>query len=168
IGAALKLESPSTTDPRLHPTRQAMLSCCGKPIGVLGQIHPAIAETISLPESTVMAELDIDALCNAASDSATYRPISRNPAVRRDIAILIAKALPYEKVEKSIVAACGELLERHWLFDVYDGKGIPAGMHSLGLALQLRKFGGNLTDEEANQVREKAVAALAALGATPR
>ena len=62
----------------------------------------------------------------------------------------------------------GEILEKQWLFDVYSGKGIPEGKHSLTIALQLRKFGENLTDEEANQVRDRAVRALEELGATQR
>ncbi|HRK22277.1 MAG TPA: hypothetical protein PLX06_10725, partial [Fimbriimonadaceae bacterium] len=93
---------------------------------------------------------------------------SRNPAVRRDIAILIEKSVPYKKIEEAITNACGEVLEKTWLFDVYDGKGIPEGSHSLAVALQLRKAGENFTDEEANQVRDRAVAALESLGGKQR
>ena len=60
------------------------------------------------------------------------------------------------------------MLEKQWLFDVYEGKGIPEGSHSLAIALQLRKQGENFTDEEANQVRDAAVQALEALGAKLR
>ena len=95
-------------------------------------------------------------------------PVSRNPAVRRDIAILIDKSTPYSSIEAAIAEACGKVLEKQWLFDVYEGQGIPEGKHSLTIAIQLRKFGGNFTDEEANQVRDRAVAALVALGATQR
>ena len=93
---------------------------------------------------------------------------SRNPAVRRDLAILIDKSVPFANVLDAIERGAGESLERNWLFDVYEGKGIPEGKHSLAVALLLRKMGENFTDEEANQVREQVVVELAGLGATLR
>lgn len=149
-------------DPRLHPTRQACVQG-----GFFGQIHPDIAESLDLPLETVLGEINLDGL-DSGEKEPKLRAISRNPAVRRDIAILIPKAVPYAQIETSISAAAGDLLERQWLFDVYAGKGIPEGSHSLAIGLQLRKHGANFTDEEANQVRDLIVTALAALGATQR
>ncbi len=155
-------------DPRLHPTRQATVLCDDTQIGVMGQIHPDVAERALLPPDTVLAELDVEALYASSEQELHFRAPSRNPAVRRDIAILIDKAVPFNQIEDKVKVAAGEVLERQWLFDVYAGKGIPEGKHSLGLALQLRKMGENFTDDEANQVRERVVQALASLGATPR
>ena len=137
---------------------------------MIGQIHPDLAERIDLPAETFVAEIAVELLEEALKKAGElhYHPISRNPAVRRDIAVLLSKAVPYRDVEDRIKNAIGEVGERVWLFDVYEGKGIPEGHHSLAIALQLRKFGENFTDEEANLVREKAVAALAALGGKPR
>ncbi len=60
------------------------------------------------------------------------------------------------------------MLETMWLFDVFAGQGIPDGKHALGIALQLRKADSTFTDEEANQVRDRVVGALAEFGATTR
>jgi phenylalanyl-tRNA synthetase beta chain len=174
--------APTRTDPRLHPTRQALVSAAGNPAGIIGQIHPDVAEEVGIAPGTVLAEVSLDALHRApapheGSATATayasaqahgYRPISRNPAVRRDIAVVVEKSLPYARLEEAVRGAAGDVLERIWLFDVYEGAGIPEGKHSLAIALQLRKFGENFTDEEANQVRERIVAELESLGATPR
>ena len=70
----------------------------------------------------------------------------------QDIAILISKSVEYTKIEAAIAAGGGEVLEKQWLFDVFEGTNIPAGKHSLGIGPQFRKH-GNFTDEEANQVR---------------
>lgn len=164
LGGNLELRTPPEPDPRFHPTRQALVLG----VGAMGELHPDIAEEIGLPAGTVLAELNLDALVEKLSEDIHYHPISRNPSVRRDIAFVVDKAMPYAQLENAITLACGDALEKHWLFDVYDGTGIPAGHHSLGIALQLRKVGENFTDEEANLVREKAVAALEALGATMR
>jgi len=152
------------SDPRLHPTKQAELPG----FGILGQIHPDAAEAAGIPADTVVAELALRPMYGARRESLRLKPISRNPAVRRDIALLIDKSVPFRRIEQALEGSIGEVLEDRWLFDVYEGKGIPEGKHSLAIALQLRKQGSNFTDEEANQVRERAVAALAALGGTTR
>jgi phenylalanyl-tRNA synthetase beta chain len=150
-------------DPRLHPTRQASAHNL-----LLGQIHPDKAEELGLPTETYLAEIDLASLYAQPNQPKRMFPISRNPAVRRDIAVLVDKSVPYDKLRDAVGKACGPLLEKQWLIDVYSGKGIPEGKHSLTLALQIRKMGENLTDEEANQVRDRAVQALAAFGALQR
>lgn len=155
---------PTAPDPRLHPTRQAEVVG----LGILGVLHPDVAEACGLPADTVVAELDLEALAARQLEPVAYRPISRNPAVRRDLAILVDKSVPFSDLLAAIERGAGPLLEHHWLFDVYEGKGIPEGKHSLAVALMLRKMGENFTDEEANQVRESVVAELAGLGATLR
>ncbi len=160
--------APKEIDSRLHPTRQAEINTPIGPIGNLGQIDPDVATACGLPADTILAELDLNAAYESAKDEVRVRQISRNPAVRPDIAFLIKKSVPFETISSAIVGAAGDLLEDHWLFDIYEGKGVPEGEHSLAIALQLRKIGANLTDDEATQVREKVVVALAKLGATPR
>ncbi len=164
----LSFKSPAKSDARLHPTRQAEIIASHGSIGVLGQIDPDVAEKAGLPSDTVLAEIDLNSAYVSAKPNVQVKPISRNPAVRRDLAFLIDKSVAFDKVHSEIERAAGDLLEQQWLFDVYEGKGVPEGKHSLAVALQLRKMGANLTDDEANQVRERIVAALAKLGATPR
>ncbi len=167
-GLLLRLQPPTEPDPRLHPTRQAELFSGSLPVGRMGQLHPDAAEACGLPEETCVAELMLREAYEAREAALEFRPLSRNPAVRRDISVEVEMTLPYQTVRAKIDEACGEILERQWLADVYEGPGIPEGRRSLTLSLQLRKMGENLTDEEANQVRERAVAALEGLGARPR
>lgn len=157
-----------SSDPRFHPTKHAGLACGEGVHGAIGQIHPDVAEQLDLPEDTFLAEMHLDSLYQHHHAGPKLKPISRNPSVRRDIALLIDKAVPFESIDRKLGEALGDILEKRWLFDVYEGKGIPEGKHSLAIALQLRKQGSNFTDEEANQVRARAVEALAELGGTPR
>lgn len=166
IGADTTL-SPAS-DPRLHPTRAAAVSVKGQQVGVFGQVHPDIAESTGLPAGAVLGEFDLSFLAAFKPQDQPLKAFSRNPALRRDISMLFAKSVPYADMAKAIIGAGGDLLEKHWLFDVYAGKGIEPGFHSLSFALQLRKAGANLTDEEGNRVRDSVVAALAQLGGTAR
>jgi phenylalanyl-tRNA synthetase beta chain len=165
-GLALELEPSS--DPRLHPGRQAGIRLGTVFVGLIGQIHPSRAEAAGLPEDTVVAEVSLPKVYERSREPVRLRAISRNPAVRRDISLVVDKEVPYAKLEGAVASACGEVLERQWLFDVYEGSNLAEGKHSLAIAIQLRKLGENFTDEEANQVREKAAEALEALGATVR
>ncbi|RYG31051.1 phenylalanine--tRNA ligase subunit beta, partial [bacterium] len=167
VAAKVEVVSPTAPDPRFHPARQAEIRADGEAVGVIGQIHPDVADASGLPESTVLFEADADALLGSKA-ALDIRSLSRNPAVRRDIALLLDKSVAYAEVQKTIEDAVGGVLERQWLFDVFAGAGIPEGKHSLGIALQFRKAGETFTDEEANQVRDRAVTALAALGGTTR
>jgi phenylalanyl-tRNA synthetase beta chain len=172
VGIHSQFVTPESESGHLHPTRQASIMVARVVVGSIGQIHPEIADELRLPEATFLAEINLAAVLVHVADAPRLRPISRNPAVRRDISLEIDKAIAYEAIEKAVEkavgAAAGEVLERQWLFDVYEGPNIPAGRHSLGIALQLRKLGETFTDEEANQVRESVVAALVGLGGTTR
>jgi phenylalanyl-tRNA synthetase beta chain len=159
---------PEDPDPRFHPTRQATVLVGNKKTGQIGQVNPAVAEECGLPKESVLAELDLSTLVACPPRDVHFSDVSRNPATRRDVAIVIEKSVPYATISASIEEACGDVLEKQWLFDVYEGKAIPNGQHSLAIALQLRKRGANFTDEEANQVRDRAVQALGALGAKLR
>ena len=166
VGVALGFAASS--DGRLHPGRQARMTTDGKEVGLFGQIHPEVAEAADLPTGTLVAEVDVAGLLAAASPERVLRPVGRNPANPRDIALLIDPSVPYESIETKIAAAGGELLEKQSLIEVYRGAGIPEGKHSLTIRLVFRKPVGNLTDEEANQARDAVVAALAGLGGTTR
>jgi phenylalanyl-tRNA synthetase beta chain len=158
----------NTSDPRFHPTRVADLQAEGRTIGILGQVEPSIAGELRLPAETILAELDFDALAELRSEELELRPVSRNPAVRRDVTVAVGTDVPYERLATAIREAAGDVLERLWLADIYRGPGLAEGQHAVTLGMQFRKVGENFTDEEANQVRDRAVAALVPLGATMR
>lgn len=156
-----------TDDDRFHPTRRAEL-VSGVCLGKIGQIHPDVATACRLPAETVLAELDVTALLRVAPKDPALKQISRNPAVRRDITVAVARKTAYEVLADQIAATAGSDLERLWLVDVYSGPGLPEDQHALTFGLQLRKPNANFTDEEANQVRDAVVAALQSHGATLR
>ena len=87
------------------------------------------------------------------------------PPVRRDLAIVLPKAVPQAKVEETIRAAKAPNLESVRLFDLFrDPKGekIPADQKSLAYALTYRAPDKTLTEKEVNDahdlVRKKLVA----------
>jgi phenylalanyl-tRNA synthetase beta chain len=155
-------------DERFHPSRQAEIHCGGKSVGVVGQIRADLCEELHLPRESFAFEVSVTDVLGVEEFVPKYRPLSQFPFVRRDMAIEISKDVPYGDIVAAVREAAGELLERVWLFDVYEGQGIPEGKHSLGVAMILRHPEKTLTDEEANEIRERAVASLQRLGAKLR
>ena len=86
-------DRPLTDDARLHPGRSATLVLEGRPLGCFGQLHPALADDLSLPECTYLFELDLDRLLDAATRSNRWTPIYKSfptvPASERDLAVVV-------------------------------------------------------------------------------
>jgi phenylalanyl-tRNA synthetase beta chain len=161
--------TPVEGDGRTHPTRTAEIRTRGVLIGWMGQIHPDLAKPSGLPADSFICELDVKSLALAQEGlKPTTKPISRYPAALRDIAVLAPKALPYAQISQTIRQAGGANLEDAWLFDIYEGQGVPEGFHSLAIGLRFRKLEASYREEEGNQERDRVVAALEELGVTLR
>ena len=155
----------SSEDPRFHPTRQAKIE---PELGVIGQIHPEVARVEGLPSQTILAFVRLANAYRIASKETLALPLSRHPAIRRDLAIVADRDLPFSKIELVIRTVASTELERLWVFDLYEGPNVEAGKRSLGVALILRKSEGTFTDEEANRVRDEIAQALEEIGAKLR
>lgn len=170
VGARLHrpLSFAGSIDERYHPAKRARILAGELGVGCMGEISRRLVTELHLQPSLYAFEIDLTTLLQVPEEMPRYKPFSTFPHVRRDIAIEISKDVPYGKVERTIRETAGDLLERVWLFDVYEGKGIEEGKHSLGIAITLRHMGKTLTDEEANEVREQVLRRLATLGAKQR
>ena len=135
--------------PSLHPGRSCEICVEGQRLGVLGQLHPAVAERFDLTAAPVLyAELDFDRLLHAARPVEHVRTPSRFPAADRDISFFIDEGTPHADLEAAIREAAGDLLERVELFDVFRGGAVPAGRQSLAFSLRYRAPDRTLGDEE--------------------
>ncbi|QIK37632.1 phenylalanine--tRNA ligase subunit beta [Caldichromatium japonicum] len=132
--------------PALHPGQCARIERLGQPVGWIGMLHPALADRLDLPGDVFVFELDLHPLTSGILPR--YRQISRYPAIRRDLAILVEQGISYEAVEGCIRSAAAGLLRELILFDVYTGPNIPPATKSLALGLVLQSNDQTLTDEQ--------------------
>jgi phenylalanyl-tRNA synthetase beta chain len=152
----------------LHPGRGAKIFSGGIEVGIIGQIHPAVAKEYGLPESYA-AELELPFVIAAQAEEAKFAQLPRFPAVERDIALVCDEAVTAGALTDVISRSGGELLRTADLFDIYRGNSIPEGKKSAAFALKLRADDRTLTDEEADAVvRAILDAAGAELGAVIR
>ncbi|HEC34925.1 MAG TPA: phenylalanine--tRNA ligase subunit beta, partial [Anaerolineae bacterium] len=156
--------------PTFYPGRTAQLVVDGRPMGVFGQLHPQVVENFDLPTQPVLAaDLNLEGLLEQVPDLYTITSISRYPAVRQDIAVVVNEEVPAIEVQRYIEQAGGRLLRRVRLFDVYRGKQVEPGKKSLAYTLTFQADDRTLTDHDANRLRDKIVRRLAEkVGATLR
>ena len=147
------------SDPSYHPGRCAKVYVNGQEVGTLGQIHPLVAANYGVDAELYYADLKFDALFASRGADPEYQPLPKFPAVTRDIAVLVDKAVTVGAMESSIQAAAKGLLRDVTLFDIYEGAKLPAGKKSVAFNLVLRADDRSLTaqeaDDEVNLVLER-------------
>lgn len=121
------------------------------PLGVFGQLNPLLARQYDLSTPVFLAELDLDQLLARRQAARTFKPLPQFPAVRRDVALLVAESVTHEAVLAAVKQARVPDLEQVELFDLYRGPNVPAGQKSLAYACTYRAADRTLTDEEVNR-----------------
>jgi phenylalanyl-tRNA synthetase beta chain len=142
------------------PGTAAQLVWGDRVLGVIGQVA---AEAVGIDRLTFKLfafELELQILDECYSDGASYRHLSRQPAVTRDVAVVVPTSLTYADLEATVRQESGENLESLRLVDVYQGAPVPAGQHSLALRLVLRDAAKSLSSDEASAIMTRVIEAL--------
>jgi phenylalanyl-tRNA synthetase beta chain len=159
----LQLDRRAAAYPPWHPGRCAEFTLpTGDGIGYAGELHPEVCAAFGLPPRAAAAEIDLDALIAAAPAGGEIPMISGFPMAKEDVALIVDDDMPAAAVERALRAGAGPLLESVWLFDVYTGPQVGKGKKSLAYALRFRAPDRTLTDAEAAEARDAAVAVAAA------
>lgn len=144
----------------LHPGQAAILEFEGKAVGFMGTLHPVLADELKIREECALAEFNLDRLLAGQPRSPRYQPISKFPAVDRDIAFLMSKDLPASHVEAEIRKVSGDLLKEIRVFDVFEGGSLAVGQRSVAFRLIFQSQDTTLEDQAVNELRDKVVNAV--------
>jgi phenylalanyl-tRNA synthetase beta chain len=147
-----------TRHPTLHPGQAARVRLAGETAGLVGALHPALAARLDLEGPVYLFELGLASL--QAGVLPRFQPLSRFPAVRRDLAVVVDASVSADRVRSCIGQAAGGVLKTLELFDVYRGESVGAGKKSLALALTLQAPDRTLQDAEVDNLVAKVVGAL--------
>ena len=144
--------------PALHPGRCAAVLRDGARIGVIGELHPRLANALELPAEVQLFELDLAQVTEAAPTR--FAPVSVFPQIRRDLSFSVDADESFSRIEAHVKVAASRHLRELRLFDVYTGKGVETGRKSVALGLILQDVSRTLTDEEADRIVADVVASL--------
>jgi phenylalanyl-tRNA synthetase beta chain len=141
----------------LHPGRAARIRRNGKDAGWIGELHPTVVREMDFTYTPVLFELDIEAL---AVVRPAFAEISRFPAVRRDLAVVVDDGVPLSALRERVVSSASKLLRHLRVFDVYRGPGVEPGRKSVALGLIFQDITRTLTDEDADRAVASVMADL--------
>jgi phenylalanyl-tRNA synthetase beta chain len=149
------------TAPYLHPSASLSLWVGDQGVGAVGELHPSVSADFGIEPTTAMFELNLSALLAAKKREFQFREVSREPSVRRDLAVLVERMQPAGSLSEEIRKIGGPDLVSLEIFDRYEGRGIPEDRVSLAFRLVFQRVDRTLTDAEVNRVMDRIVAALA-------
>ena len=140
-----------------------------KRIGELGILRHELLKRFDIERDVVYASLDWNAIFKlVAGHKVTYAPLPKAQPVRRDLALLINKDVTFASIAETVRKADRKLLRDVTLFDVYEGKNLPAGKKSYGIAITLQDDEKTLNDHQIDAVMQKVIKALENTGAQLR
>jgi phenylalanyl-tRNA synthetase beta chain len=142
----------------LHPGQTAKITKNGQLVGFVGALHPELERKLGLNGRTLIFELLLPEILGQKIPEAC--DISRFPANRRDLAVVVKDDIDAKKVLQLIEKVGGSLLIDLNLFDVYKGQGIDEGFKSLAIALVLQDRNKTLEDKDITDVIDRVVDSL--------
>ncbi|PSN06460.1 phenylalanine--tRNA ligase subunit beta [Siccibacter turicensis] len=157
-GKLSEIEFRAEAIPALHPGQSAAIYLQGERIGFIGVVHPELERKLSLNGRTLVFELLWDRIAERTVPEA--QEISRFPANRRDIAVVVAENVPAADILVECKKVGANQVVGVNLFDVYRGKGVAEGYKSLAISLILQDTSRTLEEEEIAATVARCVEAL--------
>jgi phenylalanyl-tRNA synthetase beta chain len=130
-------------------------------LGFLGNVHSSLMKMFDVKQEVWYAELNWDAILKAVpTKKISYKQPEKFPAVRRDLSLLIDKAVRYADIEKVALETERKLLREVNLFDVYEGKNLEAGKKSYAVSFTMQDPAKTMTDQQVDQIMGRIQGAL--------
>ena len=136
--------------PALHPGRCATVSLDGRPVGIVGELHPRWVQKYELGSAPVVFEFELAGLL--ATPFPEYAEVSRFPAVIRDLALVVPQSQTLAPLLAALRAAAPAIVRDVALFDVYHGKGLAENEKSLAFRIVIQDTQRTLEDAEVEAV----------------
>ena len=128
----------------------------GKQLGTMGIVSHKICKAMDIDTEVYFAEFSWNALMKETKkNKVTYTDLSKFPAVKRDLALLLDKAVQFAEIQKIAQESERKLLKEVILFDVYEGKNLPAGKKSYAVSFYLEDETKTLNDKQIDAIMKK-------------
>ena len=133
----------------------------GKRLGVFGVVTKKQLKTFDIDNEVYYADLNWKELMKAIrSVKVSFKELSKFPAVKRDLALLLDKDVQFAEIEKIAYETEKKLLREVTLFDVYEGKNLEAGKKSYAVSFLLLDETQTLNDKQIDKIMSKLIANL--------
>lgn len=165
---AAALTSTQSSD-EIFAAKLDIASRSGKRIAEVGLVRSTVLKKFDIEQSVAYAAIDWDALFKlTAKNKVTYAELPKTQPVDRDLALLVDKSVKFADIEGAIRKAERKMLKDVRLFDVYEGKNLPAGKKSYAVSMKLQDNEKTLNDKQIDAAMSRIISALKSLGAELR
>lgn len=132
----------------------------GEKIVEVGNVNSKLAAAFDIKQPVFFADFNWDAILNYAGNKIQFKEISKYPAVERDLAIVVPKALKYNEVQEQVTKLRLNKLQRIKLFDVFESEKLGPAKKSMAINLTFMDEEKTLTDAEIDSWMNKIMVTL--------
>ncbi len=133
----------------------------GKQLATMGVVAKKIQKAFDIDNTVYYAEINWKEVMKAIkSNKVNFVELSKYPAVKRDLALLLDKKVQFAEIEKIAYDTEKKLLKSVELFDVYEGKNLEAGKKSYAVSFTLQDENATLNDKQIDKIMQKLIANL--------
>jgi phenylalanyl-tRNA synthetase beta chain len=157
-GVAAGLVVESKTENNLFAYGLTLKLRNGKTLAEYGKLSHKITHEMGIDQEVFYAEINWTAVVKAIKkNKIEFKHLSKYPAVSRDLALLVDDSVEFAQIEQIARQTEKKLLKSVTLFDVYQGKNLPAGKKSYAVNFQLEDEERTLTDKQIDAMMQKLV-----------
>ena len=130
----------------------------GQTVARLGKVSPKMLKKFDIEQEAFYAEIELEECQNLRNtENLRFKDIPKFNKIRRDLALLIDKNTSYADLYQSVKKNNFPFIKNINLFDVYEGKNLPAGKKSYALSFEILNEGKTLEEKEISEVMNKLV-----------
>lgn len=134
----------------------------GEKIGSIGRLNDKIVQNYKFKQPVFVAEIDLQKILSAPKATIVYHPLSKFPAVARDVSLLIKRDVSFEDLRRAVIEQNVSICRNVEFVDVYEGQGIADDERSVTIRLEYRDDEKTLRDEEVDGVHSEILRKLEA------
>ena len=158
LGLSLQSVTLAKGENNIFEDSISIVTKAGKMIAELGVVAYKLTKNMGITNEVFFADIYWDNLLKAVKKYVVeYKEISKYPAVSRDLALLVDKTVEFEQIKEIAYSTEKKLLKAVELFDVYEGKNLPAGKKSYAVNFILQDEQKTLNDKQIDSIMKKLI-----------
>jgi phenylalanyl-tRNA synthetase beta chain len=147
-------------DTFLHPGKSGLILSGNTALGVFGQLSPQVTKSYDLKESPFVFELDVASLMRVSQKIVRFQPISKYPAVNRDLSFAFQKSITWQQIQTSIQKLNVKNMTNVKVFDKFEGGNLSNDQKSLAISLVFQSHEKTLEENDTQKGVDKVVTQL--------
>jgi len=127
-----------------------------KLVADFGKVSKKVLANFGVKQPVYYAEINWDNVLQLMMMNKTkYKELAKFPSSRRDLSLLIDKAVKFEQIEEIAANADRKILKEIGLFDIYEGKNLAEGKKSYAVSFLFQDENKTLVDKQIEKIMTK-------------